>query len=189
MYSRVSSVTSCSSKPLFGHWRPSLAIVQAMEMVEGRAADEAFSHKGLQANVDLISATFGRPVIGVHNKTYGLPFDILECLIQRDFAHNSLDVRIAYDYVKACLCDPTVRKVVLIGHSQGGIIISMVIDELLKDLPQEVFGKVVCLGSRIGPRIADAGVLGDLHLRLGRLTLQQSTHLLSQRISGLSSVF
>ncbi|KAG6995830.1 hypothetical protein G7Y79_00041g077820 [Physcia stellaris] len=99
-------------------------------------------HKGLQANVDLISATFGRPVIGIHNTTYGLPFDILECLIQRDFAYNTLDVRVAYDYVKACLCDPTVRKVILIGHSQGGIIISMVIDELLKDLPQEVFGKV-----------------------------------------------
>ena len=110
-------------------------------------ADEMFSNKGLQANVDLISATFGRPVIGIHNTTYGLPFDILECLIQRDFAYNSLDVRIAYDYVKACLCDPTVRKVVLIGHSQGGIIISMVIDELLKDLPQEVFGKVVRLES------------------------------------------
>ena len=116
-----------------------------MGRTERLVADDVFSHKGLQANVDLISATFGRPVIGIHNTTYGLPFDILECLIQRDFAYNTLDVRVAYDYVKACLCDPTIRKVVLIGHSQGGIIISMVIDELLKDLPQEVFGKVVRL--------------------------------------------
>lgn len=108
-------------------------------------ANETSSHKGLQANVDLLSATFGRPVIGIHNRTYGLPFDLVECLIQRDFAYNSLDVRVAYDHVKACLCDPTVRKVILIGHSQGGIILSMVIDELLSDLPQEVFSKVVRL--------------------------------------------
>lgn len=103
------------------------------------------SHRGLQANIDLLSATFGRPVIGVHNKTYGLPFDLVECLIQRGFAYNTLDVRVAYDYVKACLCDPTVRKVILIGHSQGGIIISMVIDELLKDLPQGLLSKTVRL--------------------------------------------
>ena len=93
----------------------------------------------------MLSATFGRPVIGVHNRTYGLPFDIVECLIQRDFAYNSLDIRVTYDYVKACLCDPKVRKVILIGHSQGGIIISMVIDELLKDISQDLFGKVVRL--------------------------------------------
>lgn len=31
----------------------------------------------------------------------------------------------------------------MIGHSQGGIIISMVIDELLKTLPQGTFSKVV----------------------------------------------
>ena len=119
--------------------------------------------RGLQANVDLLASTFGRPVVGVHNKTVGAPFDLIEwsvsscnacatkhllirmyrSLIQRDFSYNTSDVRVAYDYVKACLCDPTVQKVVLVGHSQGGIIVSMVIDELLTDLPQEVFGKIV----------------------------------------------
>jgi len=54
-----------------------------------------------------------------------------------------LDVRVAYDQVRAYLFDPEVRKVVLIGHSQGGIIISMLIDELLKTLPQGTFSKVV----------------------------------------------
>ena len=39
-----------------------------------------------------------------------------------------------YDYVKEFLVDPTVRKVVLIGHSQGCIIISMVLDMLYANL-------------------------------------------------------
>ena len=151
--------------------------------------DKIPSHGGLQANVDLLSATFGRPVIGVHNKTYGLPFDIVECLIQRDFAYNTLDVRVTYDYVKACLGDPTVRKVVLVGHSQGGIIISMVIDELLKDLPQRVFGKMVRLQQCFEfrhlqwARFADASAWKNrrsiLSARQLRTSIIHSHHLLS----------
>lgn len=40
----------------------------------------------------------------------------------------------AYDYVKETLVGSAVQKVVLIGHSQGGIIISMVLDMLYADL-------------------------------------------------------
>ena len=55
---------------------------------------------------------------------------------------STLDTRIAYDYVKACLADPTVKKVVLIGHSQGGIIVSLVLDRLFADLPAETVAKL-----------------------------------------------
>lgn len=69
--------------------------------------------------------------------------DMMECLIQRDFAYNTMDVRMTYDYLKACLCDPTIGKIVLVAHSQGGIIVSMALDYLFADLPREVFGKLV----------------------------------------------
>ena len=49
----------------------------------------------------------------------------------------------AYGQVKANLIDPSVKKVVLIGHSQGGIIASMVVDRLLADLPIETVSKLV----------------------------------------------
>ena len=49
----------------------------------------------------------------------------------------------AYEYVKSYLSDPNVNKVVLIGHSQGGIIVSMVVDRLLADLPIETVSKLV----------------------------------------------
>ena len=105
----------------------------------------ATGHAGLQKNIDRLSKTFGRAIIGVHNNTYGLVADLIECLIQRCFSYRTMDVRVTYDYVKACLIDPTVTKVVLIGHSQGGIIISLVLDELFADLPRSAVSKLVQL--------------------------------------------
>ncbi|MCJ1265575.1 hypothetical protein MMC22_005455 [Lobaria immixta] len=93
------------------------------------------THTGLQKNVDRLSKTFGRAVIGVHNKSYGFIADIVECLIQRCFAYSTRDVRVTIDYVKACLADPTITTVILVGHSQGGIVISLVLDYLFADLP------------------------------------------------------
>lgn len=74
--------------------------------------------------------------------SYGLPGDILECLVQRCFAYSSMDVRVAHSYIKATLLDPTVNKVVLVGHSQGGIILSLVIDELFTELPASCMSKL-----------------------------------------------
>ena len=83
------------------------------------------NHSGLQDNVNRLSEKFGRNVIGIHNKSYGLVADLLECLIQRDFAYKTSDVRIAYMSLKPFLMDTAMKKVVLIGHSQGGLIVSL----------------------------------------------------------------
>ena len=53
-----------------------------------------------------------------------------------------MDVRVTHSYVKATLVDPLVNKVVLIGHSQGGIIISLVLDQLYTELPAELMAKL-----------------------------------------------
>lgn len=53
-----------------------------------------------------------------------------------------MDVRVTHSYVKATLLDPTVSKVVLIGHSQGGIIISLVLDQLFTELPVNCLSKL-----------------------------------------------
>ena len=54
-----------------------------------------------------------------------------------------MDSRVTYDYVRACLADPTVNRVVLIAHSQGSIIASLVIDRLFADLPSNIIAKLV----------------------------------------------
>ncbi|KAL6718464.1 hypothetical protein ACLMJK_004555 [Lecanora helva] len=97
---------------------------------------------GLQSNIDRIAETFGRAVIGIHNQTYGFLGDLLECLIQRVYSYRTRDVRTAHEYVKATLVDSTVKKVVLIAHSQGGIIVSLVVDQLLTELPAECMSKL-----------------------------------------------
>lgn len=39
---------------------------------------------------------FGRQVIGIHNKTYGLWWDFIECILQRDFLWATEDIRVGY---------------------------------------------------------------------------------------------
>ena len=102
----------------------------------------------LQKSVDAIAKTFGRPVLGIHNESYGFTADILECIIQRCLSYPAKDGRIAYEAVKANLVDPEVKKVILIAHSQGGIEASLVLDRLLTTLPPEMISKLVRAGLR-----------------------------------------
>lgn len=56
--------------------------------------------------------------------------------------YNTYDVRAAYDYVRDALVDQSVRRVVLIGHSQGSIVISMVLDRLFASMASEDVAKI-----------------------------------------------
>jgi esterase/lipase superfamily enzyme len=64
-------------------------------------------------------------------------FDVVECLVQRDLGYTTRDVRVAYNTLKEALMEPGVETVVVIAHSQGGIVLSMALDNLLSDLPRE----------------------------------------------------
>ncbi|KAL8854491.1 MAG: hypothetical protein Q9221_000762 [Calogaya cf. arnoldii] len=97
---------------------------------------------GLQANIDRLSQLFGRQVLGIHNRSWGLFSDILECLLQRCLDYKTLDVRVACEIFKEYLMDEEVKKLVLVAHSQGGIIASMVVDQMLMELPDDVMGKL-----------------------------------------------
>lgn len=68
----------------------------------------------------------------------GVVFDLIECLIQRDFSYATGDIRRAYALVKKALLDPECDKVVLILHSQGGIEGGLVMDWLLDELPHDL---------------------------------------------------
>lgn len=75
-------------------------------------------------------------------RSYGMLADLGMCLIQRAIAYHDFGTRLTYAYVKAILVDPTVTKVVLIGHSQGGIIVSQAIDDLFTQLPASNMSKL-----------------------------------------------
>lgn len=74
----------------------------------------------------------------MHNPTDGIIFDLIQCLIERNFAYCTSDVRNAYTQIKSALLDKTHDKVVLILHSQGGIEGALIVDWLLDEIPQSL---------------------------------------------------
>ncbi|KAL4920143.1 hypothetical protein BDW62DRAFT_199231 [Aspergillus aurantiobrunneus] len=87
-----------------------------------------------QSNLNVLAETFGREIVGIHNPTKGLLLDILECLIQRDLDYKTADIRQGRAQLRAALSAPSTKKVVLIAHSQGGIIAASIIDWLFGEL-------------------------------------------------------
>ncbi|KAF9887378.1 hypothetical protein FE257_010233 [Aspergillus nanangensis] len=92
----------------------------------------------LQHTIDRLAYTFGRRVTGVHNETSGIVFDIIQCLIQRNFSYATQDIRDAYALTKDALVNPEYRKVVLVLHSQGAIEGGLILDWLLDEMPQHL---------------------------------------------------
>lgn len=93
-------------------------------------------------NLNRLAITFKRPILGIHNRTSGIFFDVLECLIQRNFSYATNDVRECFRILKDVLYDPSKSKVVFILHSQGGIEGGLAIDWLLQEVPQDLLAKL-----------------------------------------------
>ncbi|KAI1424299.1 hypothetical protein F5Y12DRAFT_461556 [Xylaria sp. FL1777] len=106
--------------------------------LNGVAAGETW----LKSNINRLALTFKRPVLGIHNRTTGIIFDVIECLIQRNFGYATSDVRLAYKIIKEKLYNPQYSKVVFILHSQGGVEGGLVLDWLLQELPQDLLAKL-----------------------------------------------
>ena len=96
----------------------------------------------MKNNLNRLAITFGRPILGIHNRTSGIIFDVVECLIQRNFSYATSDVRICYKTVRDVLYDPSKSKVIFILHSQGGIEGGLVLDWLLQEMPQDLLAKL-----------------------------------------------
>ncbi|KAI9043981.1 uncharacterized protein KD926_002360 [Aspergillus affinis] len=90
----------------------------------------------MQNSVNRLSQIFVRPVRGIHNPTSGLVFDLIKCLIQRNFCYATQDVRDSYDLVKQTLWDDDCHRLILIAHSQGGIATSLIVDWLVGEISQ-----------------------------------------------------
>ncbi|KJZ77177.1 hypothetical protein HIM_03498 [Hirsutella minnesotensis 3608] len=125
------------SHPKYAKARPEHAHEQWV-FLNGVAVGEHW----MQSNLDRLAITFGRPIMGIHNRTDGILFDIVECLIQRNFTYATADVRVCFKLLRDILYDPSKSKVVFILHSQGGIEGGLVLDWLLQELPQDLLAKL-----------------------------------------------
>lgn len=84
----------------------------------------ATTGSGAQLIANRLHELFGRSVTAVLNRSLGIHFDIIECILQRDLLLTTTDIRVGYQAVRRAVMDPTKKRVVIIGHSQGGIIVS-----------------------------------------------------------------
>lgn len=96
----------------------------------------------MKNNLNRLAITFGRPILGVHNRTSGIIFDVIECLVQRNFSYATNDVRVCYKILRDVLYDPSKTKVIFVLHSQGGIEGGLVLDWLLQEMPQDLLSKL-----------------------------------------------
>jgi len=84
------------------------------------------------ANATQLSKLFQRQVGFFHNPTQGLLFDLFECMVGRTFSFQTpVSRRLAKSLTRYLLNDHY-ERVVLVCHSQGGIIASSTIALLLK---------------------------------------------------------
>ena len=117
------------------HWRVSyrgderLPATPRAFFINGVAVDEHW----LQVNCKTLEAFLGYRVEGIYNETNGILIDVIECFLQRNLNFYTGPVLNAAAAVEAALRSG--NKVVLIGHSQGGIIVSLVIDHLMENYP------------------------------------------------------
>jgi hypothetical protein len=100
------------------------------------------------SNLTRLALTFRRPMIGVHNRTWGIIFDLIQCIIERNFSYPTMDIRNSYALVKACLIDEENTKVVLILHSQGGIEGGLILDWLLSECESSSSQHPLCSSAR-----------------------------------------
>ncbi|OCF35065.1 hypothetical protein I316_03105 [Kwoniella heveanensis BCC8398] len=100
------------------------------------------SRVGLQLILNALYNLFGRKVIGIENRTFGIWFDLVECMLQRDLTWQTTDIRMGYNIIASHIADPNKDRVVLMAHSQGGIIMSAWVDQLLADFSSDQLNKV-----------------------------------------------
>jgi len=87
----------------------------------------------LRQNARRIEQLFGRPVTIIHNRTFGLLFDLLDCILSRSYNIPNDTVEVASRVLKETLVNSQIRKVVLLAHGKGGITAFLLAEQLLKD--------------------------------------------------------
>lgn len=95
--------------------------------INGICTDEVTT---FQTNGNYLAEIFGTQITGLWNPTHGLVADLVECVTGR-----TLDVSEPFTNAYATLIEQSLKKghiVKLIGHSQGGIIVSNLIRNLAR---------------------------------------------------------
>ncbi|RDW71720.1 hypothetical protein BP5796_07754 [Coleophoma crateriformis] len=138
-------VVALLSMPLKGS-----RILRNRHYAEGEFDDERWvfvngsltSHNQLRNHLSKLSDIFGRPVVGVHNRTNGIVLDLFSSLLAHCISFTTPTSTNLYTQLREPLLSPTMRKVIVLGHGTGAHLISLALDKLHADLPIDVLAKL-----------------------------------------------
>ncbi|KAJ8069927.1 hypothetical protein OCU04_000336 [Sclerotinia nivalis] len=96
------------------------------------------SYTQMMHHLTRLSIIFHRRITGIHNRTLGLPLDLLLHFLSMAMpVHRSL-----YSQLRESLLTPSIRKVVILSHSTGSKVVSDILDQLHADLPPTLMAKL-----------------------------------------------
>ncbi|MCP4202297.1 MAG: hypothetical protein GY769_10220 [bacterium] len=80
-----------------------------------------------QINAAYLAYLFHRPLTLIQNSTDAMLIDLLQCALGRSWHHPTEPLKVAFPAVYDALVDPHKRRVVVVCHSQGTIIMANVL--------------------------------------------------------------
>ena len=116
----------------------------------------------LKLKCTTLEAALGRRVQGILNQSYGLFLDLAECFLQRNLGFTTEPVARTYCVVLAALRTNN-RRAMLIGHSQGGIIVQLVVLRIALFHPELIDHLDVITIASAASEFADPGLRSCVH--------------------------
>lgn len=100
--------------------------------VDGIMTDARLLQRVLQSMADRT----GRAVIGVHNATRGICRDVLQCVLDKIGVGHNPPVETVANIIRDALSTGA-KPPILVGHSQGALIVSRALDRVRRELLRE----------------------------------------------------
>ncbi len=134
------------------HYDPYAFPEEAWIFINGIATNERVS----RINAKYLVTLFHRPLTIIQNATDSIAVDLVESVLGKAWQVHTEPAAVAYPFIHRALHDPAKKRVVVICHSQGTIIMSNVLRALLNDEHRDVLDAA---GQRAGDRQGQAGCL------------------------------
>lgn len=93
-----------------------------------------------QINAAYLAYLFHRPITLIQNSTDALLIDLLQCFLGRAWHHPTEPLRVAFPAIYDALVNPHKRRVVVVCHSQGAIVMANVLRWLRRAITQNEEG-------------------------------------------------
>lgn len=94
-------------------------------------------------SLPLLSRLFMRPITGIYTPTSGLLLDLLLLALHRTFPPlPSQSKRALYSELRGSLLDSSIRRVVVLAHGAGAVLVAPTLSRLCADIPAEKLAKL-----------------------------------------------